>query len=54
MLYVVSNLDLCFEWDLCSGGYVLMDEKLPRYIVPDLTNCKVCSNMHSMLECTKR
>ena len=25
-----------------AGGYVLMDEKLPKYIVPDLTNCKVC------------
>lgn len=24
-----------------KGGYVLMDEKLPRYIVPDLTNCKL-------------
>lgn len=28
---------------LCTGSYVLMDEKLPKYIVPDLTNCKVRS-----------
>ncbi len=26
---------------LLSGAYVLMEEKLPKYVVPDLTNCKV-------------
>lgn len=53
MLYVVSNLDLCFEWDFCLGGYVLMDEKFFWYIVFDLMNCKVCSNMYFMFECMK-
>ena len=24
-----------------KGGYVLMDEKLPRYVVPDLTDFKL-------------
>ncbi|XP_078442451.1 uncharacterized protein LOC144712136 [Wolffia australiana] len=24
-----------------KGGYVIVDEKLPRYIVPDLTNFKL-------------
>jgi hypothetical protein len=24
-----------------KGAYVLMEEKLPKYVVPDLTNCKV-------------
>jgi large subunit ribosomal protein L41 len=24
-----------------KGAYVLMEEKLPKYVVPDLTNCKL-------------
>jgi hypothetical protein len=38
----------------CAGGYVLMDEKLPRYIVPDLTNCKVYTVSSSVLVCRLR
>lgn len=25
----------------CAGGYVIVDEKLPRFVVPDLTDFKV-------------
>ena len=47
-----SALQSCSFWlstlivpvvTLDTGGYVLMEEKLPKYIVPDLTNCKVWS-----------
>ncbi|GJP87061.1 hypothetical protein CLOP_g17033, partial [Closterium sp. NIES-67] len=23
-----------------KGGYILMEEKMPTYLVPDLTNCQ--------------
>jgi hypothetical protein len=46
-IFVSSSFSLgfCFRFSLAryllSGAYVLMEEKLPKYVVPDLTNCKV-------------
>ncbi|KAF5746788.1 39S ribosomal protein L41-A mitochondrial [Tripterygium wilfordii] len=32
-----------------KGGYVLMQEKLPNYVVPDLTDFKYCTGFSSFL-----
>lgn len=41
-VFIYYNLNLNVNLHIVAGGYVVVQEKLPNYVVPDLTNFKVC------------
>lgn len=40
MYFYAVNLNVNLH--IVAGGYVVVQEKLPNYVVPDLTDFKVC------------
>jgi hypothetical protein len=55
MLKCFYTINLIAILHIVIGGYVILQEKLPNYVVPDLTGFKVCIfhlfNFITMLPC---